>query len=115
MTTTRIVGRGVLRECLRDPAVTRVLAVGWRPTGVSHPELTEFVRGDLFDWSDSDAMIADYDACFFCLGVSAAGVSEVMLPNAGLRRGAGRRRVSAARGSRGCGGGLASDRSPTSA
>jgi uncharacterized protein YbjT (DUF2867 family) len=73
---TGMVGQGVLRECLRDPAVTRVLAVGRRPTGVSHPKLTELVRHDMHDWSGADDALAGHDACFFTLGVSAAGMSE---------------------------------------
>jgi uncharacterized protein YbjT (DUF2867 family) len=73
---TGMVGQGVLRECLRDPQVTRVLAVGRRPTGVSHPKLAELVRRDFYDWSDADDALAGYDACFFTLGVSAVGKSE---------------------------------------
>jgi uncharacterized protein YbjT (DUF2867 family) len=73
---TGMVGQGALRECLRDDAVTRVLAVGRRPTGVSHPKLAELVRRDLLDWSDADDALAGHDACFFCLGVSAAGMRE---------------------------------------
>lgn len=73
---TGMVGQGVLRECLRDPQVTRVLAVGRRPTGVSHPKLTELVRGDFHHWSDADDALTGYDACFFTLGVSSAGMSE---------------------------------------
>ncbi|HET7458863.1 MAG TPA: NAD(P)H-binding protein [Gemmatimonadaceae bacterium] len=73
---TGMVGQGVLRECLRDPRVTRVLAVGRRSTGVSHPKLAELVHRDFYDWSDADDALAGYDACFFTLGVSAAGMSE---------------------------------------
>lgn len=74
---TGMVGQGVLRECLRDPQVTRVLAVGRRPTGLSDPKLVEHTRRDFFDWSDADDVLRGYDACFFTLGVSAAGMSEV--------------------------------------
>ena len=73
---TGMVGQGVLRECLRDPQVTRVLAVGRRPTGMSHPKLAELVRRDFFDWGDAGDALAGYDACFFTLGVSSAGMSE---------------------------------------
>jgi uncharacterized protein YbjT (DUF2867 family) len=77
---TGMVGQGVLRESLRDPRVTQVLAVGRRPTGMTHPKLAELVRRDLFDapfdWSEAGDLLGGYDACFFCLGVSAAGMSE---------------------------------------
>ena len=73
---TGMVGQGVLRECLRDEQVTRVLIVGRRPTGISHPKLAELVRRDFYDWSDADDALAGCDACFFTLGVSAARMSE---------------------------------------
>ena len=71
-----MVGQAVLRECLRDDGVERVLAIGRRPTDVTHPKLRELLRADLFDVDGIDADLQGYDACFFCLGVSAAGMSE---------------------------------------
>jgi uncharacterized protein YbjT (DUF2867 family) len=38
--------------------------------------LREIVRADLYDYSGIEADLAGYDACFFCLGTSAAGKSE---------------------------------------
>jgi uncharacterized protein YbjT (DUF2867 family) len=73
---TGMVGQAVLRECLRDDGVERVLAIVRRPAGVTHPKLRELVRADLFDFDGLDADLQGYDACFFCLGVSAAGMSE---------------------------------------
>ncbi|HEX2021081.1 MAG TPA: NAD(P)H-binding protein [Candidatus Thermoplasmatota archaeon] len=73
---TGMVGQGVLRECLADPDVTEVLAVGRAPSGVSHPKLRDLVRADLFDLAPVADALAGYDACFWCLGVSAAGKSE---------------------------------------
>src|SRR5881296_390972 len=73
---TGMVGQGVLRECLRDDSVEGVLAVGRAATGQTHPKLRELVCKDLFDFSVSRAELQGYDACFFCLGVSSAGMSE---------------------------------------
>ncbi len=73
---TGMVGQGVLRECLADPDVTEVLAVGRSTCGVDHPKLEELVRDELFDYTDAEERLRGYDACFFCLGVSAAGMSE---------------------------------------
>ena len=73
---TGMVGQAVLRECLRDPGVERVLSISRQSTGVTHPKLRELIRPDLFDVSVPDADLAGYDACFFCLGVSSAGMSE---------------------------------------
>ncbi|HEX5400709.1 MAG TPA: epimerase [Pseudonocardiaceae bacterium] len=71
---TGMVGQGVLLECLRDERVEQVLAVGRTPVGRQHAKLREVVRPDLSDLSPDD--LAGYDACFFCVGVSAAGMRE---------------------------------------
>jgi len=71
-----MVGQAVLRECLRDDGVERVLVIGRSSAGVTHPKLREILRSDLFDVEGLDADLEGTDACFFCLGVSAAGMSE---------------------------------------
>jgi uncharacterized protein YbjT (DUF2867 family) len=73
---TGMVGQGVLRECLRDEGVEAVLSVGRSSTGTTHPKLRELVRKDLFDFGAAGRDLQGYDACFFCLGVSSAGMSE---------------------------------------
>ena len=73
---TGMVGQGVLRECLVDGDVTRVLSVGRRPSGEQHPKLHELVLPDLHDYSAALDPLRDYDACFFCLGVSSVGMKE---------------------------------------
>jgi len=73
---TGMVGEGVLRECLRDGVVERVLVIGRSSSVLTHPKLREMIRADLFDFNVSNTDLQDYDACFFCLGVSAAGMSE---------------------------------------
>ena len=73
---TGMVGQGVLREALQAPDVEGVLSVGRAPTGLSHPRLREFVHRDFTDFSGVESELAGFDACFWCLGVSAAGLSE---------------------------------------
>jgi uncharacterized protein YbjT (DUF2867 family) len=71
-----MVGQGVLRECLLDPEVKRVLTIVRSPTGQQHTKLRELVRTDLFDYSNIEADLTGFDACFFCLGVTSAGMTE---------------------------------------
>ena len=52
---TGMVGQGVLRECLMDPGVTSVLAVGRSPTGQQHAKLREIVHGDFTDFAASES------------------------------------------------------------
>ena len=73
---TGMVGQGVLRECLIDPDVSEVLSVGRTPAGRTHPNLREIVRRNLSDLSDIETELSGFDACFFCLGVSSAGLKE---------------------------------------
>ncbi len=71
-----MVGQGALRECLLDPEVEAVLAIGRSPSGQAHPKLRELLQQDVTDLSLVEHELADYDACLFCLGVSAVGKSE---------------------------------------
>jgi uncharacterized protein YbjT (DUF2867 family) len=73
---TGMIGQGVLRECLLDPGVASVVSIGRSATGVSHPKLREIVHADLTDYESIEPQLAGFDACFFCLGVSSAGMSE---------------------------------------
>src|SRR5512135_2149090 len=71
-----MVGGGALLECLDDPRVSSVLAVSRRSCGIRHPKLEEALVEDLFRLDAVRPALAGPDACFFCLGVSAFGLSE---------------------------------------
>lgn len=77
-----MVGQGVLRELLLDPDVSEVLAVVRRPLEpVPWPEidvhkLHELVHKDMLDFTPVADRLTGYDACFFCLGTSSAGMKE---------------------------------------
>ena len=73
---TGMVGRGVLIECLEDQGVTRVVVVVRRATGMKHDKLTEIVHADYLDYASIEDGLGGLDACFFCLGVSSAGMGE---------------------------------------
>jgi len=73
---TGMVGRGVLLECLHDPEVELVVTVGRTPTGVEDPKLREIVQPDMADFSGIEEQLKGFDACFYCLGVSSAGMTE---------------------------------------
>ena len=73
---TGMVGQGVLRECLLDPAVERVLVVGRTTIGRQDAKLREVLRPDVADLAGAEDSLRGFDACFFCLGVSSAGMTE---------------------------------------
>ena len=71
-----MIGQGVLRECLLDAEVERVLTTGRTPTGVQHAKLQEIVHPDMWNYAPIEDRLRGFDACFFCLGVTSAGMSE---------------------------------------
>ncbi|MFO0624937.1 MAG: hypothetical protein U0325_04915 [Polyangiales bacterium] len=73
---TGMVGRGALQACLDDPGVTRVLAVARTAPEVTHAKLEVLLHKDFTDYTGVEAQLQGWDACLFCLGVSAAGMSE---------------------------------------
>lgn len=73
---TGMVGDGVLHECVADPRVDAVLAVTRSALDGSPPKVRELRRTDFTRFDDLAPDLDDVDACFFCLGVSAAGMKE---------------------------------------
>jgi hypothetical protein len=71
-----MVGQGVLLECLRDEGVQRVLVIGRSSVGRQHAKLREVLVKDLFDVPSYASELTGLDACFFCLGVTSAGMAE---------------------------------------
>lgn len=71
-----MVGQGVLRECLLASDVEQVLSVGRSAAGPVAPKLIELIHPLQAGFSGLEAKLHPFDACFYCLGVSAAGMSE---------------------------------------
>jgi uncharacterized protein YbjT (DUF2867 family) len=73
---TGMIGQGVLRECLLASDVELVEAVGREATAAQNPKVREVVHREMHDFSAIEGELTGFDACFFCLGVSSAGMSE---------------------------------------
>ncbi len=71
-----MVGQGVLRECLQDSEVARVMTLGRSASGLHNAKLEEVVHADLSNYSAIENRLTHFDACFFCLGASSAGLTE---------------------------------------
>ena len=71
-----MVGEGVLNECLQNNEVEQVLVINRRPCGITHLKLKEIVHTDFYDISPIENRLRNYDACFFCSGVSSIGMKE---------------------------------------
>lgn len=73
---TGMVGEGVLLVCLENPAVTEVLIISRRPFALQHEKLQELIVKDFSEIGDHSDRLKEYDACFFCAGVSSIGENE---------------------------------------
>lgn len=73
---TGMVGKGILMECLDHESISEVLVIGRSSVGIKHPKLKELIHKDFSDFSDEKNNLAGYDACFYSLGISAAGLTE---------------------------------------
>jgi uncharacterized protein YbjT (DUF2867 family) len=73
---TGMLGQGVLRECLQAADVAMVQTIGRTTTGQQNAKLREVAQTDLFDVDAMTPKLTGFDACFFCLGVSSAGMTE---------------------------------------
>ena len=73
---TGMVGKGVLLECLDHKDVESVLSLGRSKVGIKHPKLKELIHKDFSQFMLRKDELSGYDACFFCMGISAAGMKE---------------------------------------
>jgi len=73
---TGMVGKGVLLECLNHSDISEVLVIGRSSTGITHDKLKELQHKDFSEFDSISEQLEGYDACYACMGVSAAGMSE---------------------------------------
>jgi uncharacterized protein YbjT (DUF2867 family) len=73
---TGMIGKGVLLECLDHADVEAVLTIGRSTVNITHPKLTQIKHSDFLDFTAIESELKGYDACFYCLGISAAGMNE---------------------------------------
>lgn len=71
-----MVGEGVLLECLQNSEVTEILCISRKSNGVTHPKLKELLIPDFTQIDLHKNELSDYDACFFCAGISSVGMKE---------------------------------------
>ena len=76
---TGMVGGYALRYALAQPDVERVLSIGRRKLGVSHPKLTEVLHPDFTDCSALTEVLTGQDAAIYCLGAYTGAVTDAEL------------------------------------
>ena len=73
---TGMLGHGVLQECLAADDVQQVVTLGRTPVAIQNAKHLDLVHQNLFDLAAIEAQLSGFEACFFCLGVSAYGMTE---------------------------------------
>ena len=73
---TGMIGQAVVQECIKTPEIEKILLINRRPGQINHPKVKEIIHTDFTDFSSLINQFSEYNACFFCLGISAIGLSE---------------------------------------
>ena len=73
---TGMVGEGVILECLQNDKVTDVLMLNRKHFDLQHPKLKEVIVNDFMHLEEVKERLLNYDACFFCAGISSVGLKE---------------------------------------
>ncbi|MCQ0112775.1 NAD-dependent epimerase/dehydratase family protein [Zhouia amylolytica] len=73
---TGMLGKAVLQECLEHPQIDKILIINRNPLGLNHPKLEEIILKDFTNIQSAEEQLNGYDACFFCMGISAVGMDE---------------------------------------
>ncbi len=71
-----MVGKSVLLECLEHAKVKKILIINRNSINLEHPKLTEIILPDFNQVTTIKNNLKGYDACFYCMGVSAFGMNE---------------------------------------
>lgn len=79
--STGMVGKGVLLECIDSSKISEVLVVNRNSLGMQHPKLKEILLKDFNQVASIAHYLKGYDACFYCMGVSAVGMNEEKYTN----------------------------------
>ncbi|MFI5324544.1 MAG: NAD-dependent epimerase/dehydratase family protein [Thermodesulfobacteriota bacterium] len=79
--STGMVGEGVTLECLAHDEVEHVLVINRRPLPAPRLrqaglKLTEIIHADFTDLAPISGKLTNYNACFFCAGVTSVGKKE---------------------------------------
>lgn len=73
---TGMIGKGVLYECLESEKIEEVVLLSRRKIDVQHNKINEVIADDFLDLHAVKEAFKHLDACFHCMGVSAAGMNE---------------------------------------
>lgn len=71
-----MIGRAVLLECMEDERIENILIINRKSIGLQHKKINEILLPNFNDLGSVLTEFVNFDGCFFCMGVSAAGMNE---------------------------------------
>ena len=71
-----MVGAEVIREAIKDIAISSITAIVRKPLEIEHPKLKTVLHHDFMNYAALDEVFKSSDACIWCLGISQSQVSK---------------------------------------
>lgn len=71
-----MIGKLILENCLQHPEVNRITSIARKPSGITHPKLTEVLHDDFLNFNPIADYFKDQQVCFFCIGVYTGAVGR---------------------------------------
>ena len=71
-----MVGKSVLLESIENSLVEKILLINRKKLNINHSKVEEIILDEFMNIDTIKNKLEDYDACFFCMGASAIGMSE---------------------------------------
>ena len=71
-----MIGKLILENCLKNSDVNRITSITRKPSGISHPKLTEVIHDDFLNFESVADYFKDQQVCFFCIGVYTGAVNR---------------------------------------
>ncbi len=73
---TGLVGAEVIREAIKNSAITQVVAIVRKPLSIQHEKLKTILHQDYLNYDALKNEFKTADACLWCLGISQTQVSK---------------------------------------
>jgi len=74
--STGMIGSEVLKLCLSDSNIHKVVSISRNKTGIEHEKLKEIIHSDFLDFSNLSDELRDVSSLFFCIGVYTGAVDK---------------------------------------
>ncbi len=71
-----MIGGIILRSAMMSDAISQIVSLVRKPSGITHLTLKEITISDFLNYSDIKEQLTDFDAAYFCIGVYTGSVPD---------------------------------------